>query len=216
MKLPNVLVAGLASSANALKFQENKLLAAEGMLRLGFHLAKNSLPAAGTCTLDKVSVRREWRGSPLPMPSFSFINCPQTPASVAPGAKSRYDDLVVTHIQQSNYIHGTDVEERMWLERVKDLSDMVLTGHWQENTWRVPSAPEFIFLLIRQQEKGARLDQRKRTTHVEKRAIGSSSDTSFSMFQGSHHASAITGRERFSRLETETVGALQSAGSRSK
>lgn len=60
MKLSNVLVAGLASSANALKFQENDLLAAEGMLKLGIHLAKNGLPAPGTCTLDKVSVRREW------------------------------------------------------------------------------------------------------------------------------------------------------------
>lgn len=40
------------------------------------------------------------------------VNClhklpAKTPVSVAPGAKSRYDDLVVTHIQQSDYIHGT-------------------------------------------------------------------------------------------------------------
>ena len=31
----------------------------------------------------------------------------KTPASIAAGAKSRYDDLVVTHIQQSLTIHGT-------------------------------------------------------------------------------------------------------------
>lgn len=40
------------------------------------------------------------------------VNClhklpAKTPASIAPGAKSRHDDLVVTHIQQSDYIHGT-------------------------------------------------------------------------------------------------------------
>jgi tyrosinase len=40
------------------------------------------------------------------------VNClaklpAKTPAGVAAGAKSRYDDLVVTHIQQANLIHGT-------------------------------------------------------------------------------------------------------------
>jgi len=32
---------------------------------------------------------------------------PKYSASVAPGAKSRYDDFVVTHIQQTLSIHGT-------------------------------------------------------------------------------------------------------------
>ena len=31
----------------------------------------------------------------------------KTPAAIAKGAKSRYDDLVVTHVQQSLSIHGT-------------------------------------------------------------------------------------------------------------
>lgn len=31
----------------------------------------------------------------------------RTPAAIASGAKSRYDDLVVTHIQQAYTIHGT-------------------------------------------------------------------------------------------------------------
>jgi tyrosinase len=60
MKLSNILVAGLASGADALKFQVNVALAAEGMLKLSIHLAKNGVPAPGTCTLDKVSIRREW------------------------------------------------------------------------------------------------------------------------------------------------------------
>ena len=32
---------------------------------------------------------------------------PKYSASVAPGARSRYDDFVVTHIQQTLSIHGT-------------------------------------------------------------------------------------------------------------
>lgn len=34
-----------------------------------------------------------------------------------------------------------------WVERAKDLSDMVLTRHWQEDMWRVPGAPTFILML---------------------------------------------------------------------
>lgn len=42
MKLSSVVVTGLASGANARKFQENDALAAEGMLKLVIHLAKNA------------------------------------------------------------------------------------------------------------------------------------------------------------------------------
>jgi tyrosinase len=59
MKITTYLSVALVGSTNA-KFMENDLLAAEGMARLGIHLAKNGLPSPGTCTLDKVSVRREW------------------------------------------------------------------------------------------------------------------------------------------------------------
>ena len=31
----------------------------------------------------------------------------KTPANIASGAKSRFDDFVVTHIQQTNTIHNT-------------------------------------------------------------------------------------------------------------
>ncbi|KAF2621922.1 Di-copper centre-containing protein [Macroventuria anomochaeta] len=100
-------------STNA-KLMEHDLLAAEGMLKLGIHLAENGLPSPETCTLDKVSVRREWATlSGKERIAFTdAVNClhklpAKTPASVAPGAKSRYDDLVVTHIQQSLTIHGT-------------------------------------------------------------------------------------------------------------
>ena len=60
MKLSHILTASLAGCADALKFMENDVLAAEGMIKLGIHVAKNGLPSPGTCTLDKVSIRREW------------------------------------------------------------------------------------------------------------------------------------------------------------
>lgn len=59
MKISTYLNVALAGSASA-KFMENDQLAAEGMIKLGIHLAKNGIPSPGTCTLDKVSVRREW------------------------------------------------------------------------------------------------------------------------------------------------------------
>jgi hypothetical protein len=31
-----------------------------------------------------------------------------------------------------------------WVERVKDLNDMVSTGHWQEIIWRIPGAPTLV------------------------------------------------------------------------
>lgn len=45
-----------------------------------------------------------------------LMNLPaKTPSNVAAGAKSRYDDFVVTHIQQTNTIHNT-----VGFYRVKD------------------------------------------------------------------------------------------------
>jgi hypothetical protein len=48
------------AGAGALNLLEHDILAAEGVLKLGFHLAANGLPSPGTCTPDKLSVRREW------------------------------------------------------------------------------------------------------------------------------------------------------------
>lgn len=59
MKISTYLGIALAGSTSA-KFMENDHLAAEGMTKLAIHLTKNGIPSPGTCTLDKVSVRREW------------------------------------------------------------------------------------------------------------------------------------------------------------
>ncbi|KAH7311288.1 hypothetical protein B0I35DRAFT_437840 [Stachybotrys elegans] len=66
------------------------------------------------CTIDKVVFRREY-GSLSQAERLDYVNaviCLQnkparTPSSVAPGAKSRFDDFVATHINQTRAIHFT-------------------------------------------------------------------------------------------------------------
>lgn len=60
MKLSITFIAGLASSAIAVKFMEVDSLAAQGMFNLGLNIAKNGYPSPKTCTLENVAVRREW------------------------------------------------------------------------------------------------------------------------------------------------------------
>lgn len=66
------------------------------------------------CTRDKLRVRREWRtlSAPQRRAFVDAILClqqlpSQTPPDLAPGAKSRYDDFVATHINQTTRIHFT-------------------------------------------------------------------------------------------------------------
>ncbi|KAF1834931.1 Di-copper centre-containing protein [Decorospora gaudefroyi] len=121
MKLSVILTAGLLTIASAApnnahkkKYQENDRLAHKGMANLKAYVAKNGYPAPEKCTLKNASVRKEW-SSLSKRQRRDYIKAVQclgklpakTPASVAPGAKSRYDDLVVTHIQQAWNIHGT-------------------------------------------------------------------------------------------------------------
>jgi tyrosinase len=131
MKLSHVLPVGLIGGASAIKFMEVDALAAQGVFKLGLHVAQSGYPSPQTCTLENVAIRREWYAQslhakfPLPLTfhrstlskseKINYIEAVQclaklpakTPSSVAAGARSRYDDLVVTHIQQSTTIHGT-------------------------------------------------------------------------------------------------------------
>ncbi|KAF9735418.1 hypothetical protein PMIN06_002598 [Paraphaeosphaeria minitans] len=66
------------------------------------------------CSLGNISVRREWStlSKPQRKAYTDAVVCLQklparTPSSIIPGAKSRFDDFVGTHIQQANYIHYT-------------------------------------------------------------------------------------------------------------
>lgn len=66
------------------------------------------------CTLSNIKVRREW-GSLSRSQKLAYVNavkCLQskpakTPDTLAPGAKTRFDDFVTTHINQTLTIHYT-------------------------------------------------------------------------------------------------------------
>ncbi|KAI4682793.1 uncharacterized protein J4E84_007258 [Alternaria hordeiaustralica] len=117
MKLSNVLSMALASTTGAKsigKPNEVDSLAAESLHRMQTYYSENPLPSPGTCTLDNVAVRRDWSAlSKQERRSYiKAVKClaklpAKTPAAIASGAKSRYDDIVVTHIQQAFTIHGT-------------------------------------------------------------------------------------------------------------
>lgn len=68
----------------------------------------------GSCSLKNIRVRREW-GSLSEAQRKDYIKAVQclqekparTPSTVAPGAKTRFDDFVATHINQTLTIHYT-------------------------------------------------------------------------------------------------------------
>ena len=111
------MVAALLGSASA-TFLESDRLAAEGLMKLSLHVAENGYPNAEQCTLKSVAVRREWYVQLMqiarPQYAHSYrsalrksekldyiraVKClgskpAKTPAAIASGAKSRYDDFV--------------------------------------------------------------------------------------------------------------------------
>ncbi|GIZ43681.1 hypothetical protein CKM354_000689800 [Cercospora kikuchii] len=67
-----------------------------------------------TCTLKNLSIRQEWGSLSKPQRKdyIRAVQClqtkpPRTPSTFAPGAKSRFDDFVVTHINQTQTVHLT-------------------------------------------------------------------------------------------------------------
>lgn len=114
MKVSGLLAATLAGSATAVKFMGIDALAAKGVFNLGLHIAENGYPSPETCTLKNAVVRQEYSTltRPQKLDFIRAVKClnklpSRTPRDVAPGARSRYDDLVVTHAQQANNIHVT-------------------------------------------------------------------------------------------------------------
>lgn len=70
--------------------------------------------STGTCTPENVVVRKLFENltSEERIAYTSALNClmqlpAKTPSAVAEGAKTRYDDFVVAHINQTLTIHGT-------------------------------------------------------------------------------------------------------------
>jgi tyrosinase len=131
MFLLKIVALSLINSVGAtFKFTEHDGLAALGLFNLGLEFAQNGLSSSSICTLENVAVRREWyvlcfrtcaqrlclfRSHLLESEKKNYIKAIQcihekpalTPAAVASGAKSRYDDFVVTHVLQTYEVHGT-------------------------------------------------------------------------------------------------------------
>jgi tyrosinase len=68
----------------------------------------------GLCNINNVAVRREWQtlSKPERKAYTDAVLCLQakqskTPSSLVPGAKSRFDDWVATHVNQTTTIHYT-------------------------------------------------------------------------------------------------------------
>ncbi|KAJ9621865.1 hypothetical protein H2203_006745 [Taxawa tesnikishii (nom. ined.)] len=86
-------------------------LAQNALTQLASYATKN--PPQNGCTLSKGYARQEW-SSLSSTQKTNYINAvlclqskPSKSGSLAPGAKSRYDDFVATHINQTLTIHGT-------------------------------------------------------------------------------------------------------------
>jgi tyrosinase len=103
-----------ASSAETALYQTNRL--ARSALDLTLYGLGNRIlnHDTGSCTLETLRVRRDWRAL-THGERRSYIDAilclqqlsPQTPAALAAGAKTRYDDFLATHINQTWHIHRT-------------------------------------------------------------------------------------------------------------
>jgi tyrosinase len=72
-----------------------------------------ALATASTCTLETASVRKEWDSlcADEKRAFIAALLCLQSKPAIsghlAPGARSRYDDFLATHINQTTSTHGT-------------------------------------------------------------------------------------------------------------
>ncbi|KFY00717.1 hypothetical protein V490_01234 [Pseudogymnoascus sp. VKM F-3557] len=87
-------------------------LSAAGLAKLKEWTSSN--PPAGNCTLENAVIRREWSAFSRQerLDYIDAVLClqkkpPTTPTSIIPGVRSRYDDFVGTHINQTLFIHST-------------------------------------------------------------------------------------------------------------
>jgi len=91
---------------------ETDLLAAIGFVKAAAYQIQNG-GSGSSCSLENVAVRQEWSTlSNSQKVAYSnavlcLQNKPSKSGSFAPGARSRYDDFVAVHINQTLTIHGT-------------------------------------------------------------------------------------------------------------
>ncbi|KAF2124904.1 Di-copper centre-containing protein [Dothidotthia symphoricarpi CBS 119687] len=102
------------STDTAVAFDQLEQLSDFAQGQVNASLSEGAKSKRGGCNLSNVAIRREW-GSLSKADRKSYTNavlCLQkkkanTPSALMPGAKTRYDDWVATHINQTLTIHYT-------------------------------------------------------------------------------------------------------------
>jgi tyrosinase len=102
------------STDTTVAFDQLEQLSAFAQTQVNASLAESSKTKRGTCNLSNVAVRREWGAlSNKERKAYTdAVLCLQkkqakTPSELVPGAKSRFDDWVATHVNQTQTIHYT-------------------------------------------------------------------------------------------------------------
>jgi tyrosinase len=110
---PSSVTFAAASSDTAVAADQLDQLANFAQEQVNATLSENNKKRGG-CNISNVAIRREWNSlSKKERKSYTdAVLCLQkkqtkTPASLLPGARSRFDDWVGTHINQTMNIHYT-------------------------------------------------------------------------------------------------------------
>ncbi|KAH8880978.1 tyrosinase [Thozetella sp. PMI_491] len=106
-------ISGAASGYKAASTVKTDVLAAGALAKLTKYALEHN-QAGNQCTLDTVAIRREWSSLSAAerIAYTNAVKCLMSKPSKftseeAPGAKTRYDDFVAVHINQTLTIHGT-------------------------------------------------------------------------------------------------------------
>lgn len=89
-------------------------LASQGLANLAFYQAAHRTNTSTNCTLETASRRQEWDSltRQQKLAYISAVQCMSTLPSLSnpvdvPGARNRIDDFTVTHLNLTNYVHGS-------------------------------------------------------------------------------------------------------------
>ena len=111
---PSAVLPSVASTSTATASSQLDQLASFALNVTTEKVSNRTTQKRDGCTRHKLRVRREWRtlSNPQRRAFIDAILClqqlpSQTPPEFAPGAKTRYDDFIATHINQTAQIHFT-------------------------------------------------------------------------------------------------------------
>ncbi|KAK7510560.1 hypothetical protein IWZ03DRAFT_337284 [Phyllosticta citriasiana] len=111
-----IVCAGISHSSPTRRFNafNTSTISVADFASNALNVAKSSILSTGECTPEKLVVRKEW-GALSPEQRIDYTNavlCLQskkakTPSDLVPGAKSRFDDFISTHINHTYTSHYT-------------------------------------------------------------------------------------------------------------